>query len=91
MTATDSHLAQTPSSPTIPLAQLTSGQICRVAAMNVAPAEAQLLEAMGLTDRCELCVCQPGEPCIVRINCTRLGLSGSLARQILVHLLDRQT
>ncbi len=91
MTAADDNPVPTRSSPTVPLAQLASGQRCRVAAMNVNPAEAQLLNAMGLTDHCELCVCRPGEPCIIRINCTRLGLAGSLARRILVRQLFPQT
>ncbi len=88
MTAADDNPVLTRSSPTVPLAQLASGQRCRVAVMNVNPAEAQLLSAMGLTDHCELCVCRPGEPCIIRINCTRLGLAGSLARRILVCQVD---
>ncbi len=91
MTAANDHSAQIRFGPTVPLAHLTGGQRCCVAAMDVNPAEAQLLEAMGLTERCELCVCQPGEPCIVRINATRLGLAGSLARRIVVRLLDPQT
>jgi len=91
MTAAHDNPVPTRSSPTVPLAQLASGQRCRVAAMNVNPAEAQLLEAMGLTNHCELCVCRPGEPCIIRINCTRLGLAGTLARRILVHQLFPQT
>ncbi|MEE8154501.1 MAG: FeoA family protein [Phycisphaerales bacterium] len=91
MTACDHNPVQTRSGPTVPLAQLASGQRCRVAAMNINPAEAQLLNAMGLTDHCELCVCRPGEPCIIRINCTRLGLAGSLARRILVRQLFPQT
>ena len=91
MTAANDHSAQIRSGPTVPLAQLIGGQRCRVAAMDVNPEEAQLLEAMGLTERCVLCVCQPGEPCIVRINATRLGLAGSLARRIVVRLLDPQT
>lgn len=91
MTAVDDNPVQTLTGATIPLAQLARGQRCRVAAMNVNPAEAQLLSAMGLTDDCELCVCRPGEPCIIRINCTRLGLAGTLARRILVRQLSPQT
>jgi len=42
------------------------------------------LNAMGLTDRCELRVCQIGEPCIVQVKSTRLGISRSLAGKIMV-------
>lgn len=76
--------------PTVSLAQLSGGARCRIAAMDLQQADADLLNAMGLTDSCELCVCRPGEPCIVRINCTRLGIAGSLARKILVHQIDEQ-
>ena len=82
--------AISPEGPMVSLAQLAGGARCRIAAMELQPADAQLLQAMGLTDRCELCVCRPGEPCIVRVNCTRLGIAGSLARKILVHLIDGQ-
>jgi len=79
-----------PEGPMVSLAQLSSGARCRIAVMELQPADTRLLNAMGLTDHCELCVCRPGEPCIVRINCTRLGIAGSLARKILVHLIDGQ-
>ncbi|MCH8821905.1 MAG: ferrous iron transport protein A [Planctomycetes bacterium] len=82
--------AKSPQGPMVSLAQLSSGARCRIAVMQLQPADTRLLNAMGLTDHCELCVCRPGEPCIVRINCTRLGIAGSLARKILVHLIDGQ-
>ena len=84
------RLASRQTSPTVSLAQLSGGARCRIAAMNLQPADADLLNAMGLTDQCELCVCRPGEPCIVRVNCTRLGIAGSLARKILVRQIDEQ-
>ena len=82
--------ATEPAGQPVSLAQLTGGTRCRIAAMDLQPADTELLNAMGLTDRCELCVCRPGEPCIVRVNCTRLGIAGSLARKILVRLIDGQ-
>ena len=39
---------------------------------------------MGLTDQCEIRVCQGGEPCIVQVHATRLGLSASVASRLLV-------
>jgi len=82
--------ANRPEGPMVSLAQLEGGARCRIAAMQLQSADTQLLQAMGLTDHCELCICQPGEPCIVRVNCTRLGIAGSLARKILVHIIDEQ-
>jgi Fe2+ transport system protein FeoA len=45
---------------------------------------------MGLTDRCELRVCKVGEPCIVQVNETRVGISSRLAREIIVSKLEAQ-
>ena len=44
----------------------------------------ELLGAMGLTDRSTLRVCRAGEPCIVQVAASRLGLSAAMARSILV-------
>jgi Fe2+ transport system protein FeoA len=46
--------------------------------------ECELLCAMGLSCRCPLRVCRAGEPCIIQIAATRLGLSASVASRILV-------
>jgi Fe2+ transport system protein FeoA len=44
----------------------------------------ELLAAMGLTARCPLRVCRAGEPCIIEVASTRLGLSAAMARKVLV-------
>ena len=46
---------------------------------------------MGMTEQCEFRVCRAGEPCIVEVNETRLGLSKSLAGQIFVKRVERRT
>ena len=43
-----------------------------------------LLKALGLTDRCLLRVCKAGEPCIVEVKATRIGLSRTLACGVFV-------
>jgi Fe2+ transport system protein FeoA len=43
-----------------------------------------LLGALGMTDRCVLRICKIGEPCIVQVQSTRIGLSRSVAEGILV-------
>lgn len=68
----------------IPLSQLRSGDRARVHAADLCCEDCDLLQAMGMTDQCELRVCRRGEPCIVQVNTTRLGLSAHLARRILV-------
>lgn len=70
----------------IRLTELTPGQPARF--YDHAPSldrEARdLLRALGLTASAILRVRKGGEPCIVQIRSTRIGLSASVAAQILV-------
>ena len=68
----------------VSLAQLRAGTMARVHAAQLALDDCALLRALGLTDRCLLRVCKAGEPCIVQVKETRIGLSRELARGILV-------
>ena len=43
-----------------------------------------LLKALGLTDRCLLRVCKAGEPCILHVDGTRIGVSRVVARNLFV-------
>jgi Fe2+ transport system protein FeoA len=43
-----------------------------------------MLRALGMTDDCTLRICKVGEPCIVQVQSTRIGLSRSVADGILV-------
>lgn len=72
----------------MPLSQLRPGDRARVHAEGLRCDACDLLTAMGLTDRCELRVCKVGEPCIVQVNETRVGISSKLAREIMVARLD---
>ena len=51
---------------------------------ELAPQDCALLRALGMTDRCLLRVCKVGEPCIVEVRSTRIGLSRTVARGIFV-------
>ena len=68
----------------VSLAQLRAGTMARVHAAHLAMEDCALLRALGLTERCLLRVCKAGEPCIVQVRQTRIGLSRELARGILV-------
>lgn len=68
----------------IPLSRLEDGDRARLHAAELCCEDCELLNAMGMTDQCEIRVCRRGEPCIVQVNTTRLGLSASLAQRILV-------
>jgi Fe2+ transport system protein FeoA len=68
----------------VSLAQLQPGTIARMHAAHLTQQDCALLRALGLSDRCLLRVCKSGEPCIVQVRATRIGLSRELARSILV-------
>lgn len=68
----------------IPLSQLRAGTTARLHSAELAKDDCALLKALGLTDRCVLRVCKAGEPCIVEVKATRIGLSKSLARGVFV-------
>jgi len=68
----------------VPLTQLRDGSRARVHQTNLCCEDCALLNAMGLTDQCELRVCQAGRACIVQVHNTRIGLSADVARNIFV-------
>jgi len=68
----------------IRLVQLGAGRKGRLAATELAREDCELLHALGLTEQCLLRVCKPGDPCIVQVRETRIGLSHRLAEKILV-------
>jgi Fe2+ transport system protein FeoA len=43
-----------------------------------------LLRALGLTDNSPLRVCKRGEPCVVQVRATRIGISRRIAQHITV-------
>ena len=69
---------------TVSLTQLRDGERARMHAAGLCCEDCELLNALGLTDQCELRVCQVGEPCIVQVHATRLGIAATLARRIMV-------
>jgi hypothetical protein len=75
-----------PASPVHPirLSELRAGARARVHTADVASEDSALLKAIGLTERCLVRVCKAGEPCIVQVGATRIGLSGIVAGGILV-------
>ena len=47
-----------------------------------------LLRALGLTDGSRLRVCKQGEPFIIQVRATRIGMARSVAAGLLVEPLD---
>ena len=68
----------------IRLSELRVGRMARLHAANLPAQDCALLGALGMTDRCVLRICKVGEPCIVQVQSTRIGLSRSVADGIMV-------
>ena len=69
----------------VPLSTLRRGDSATVRRCMLEPQECELLSAMGLRGECRLRVCRAGEPCIVQVDATRLGLSSAMARLVMVN------
>ena len=70
--------------PVVRLSDLTAGQTARMHCAALSPQDCALLRAIGLTDHCMLRICKVGEPCIVEVRATRIGLSRAVADGIMV-------
>ncbi|MFN0057197.1 MAG: ferrous iron transport protein A [Planctomycetota bacterium] len=68
----------------MPLSTIGKGASATLHAMELDAEDAAYMAALGLTDGCPLRVCRPGEPCIVQVRTTRIGLSACVARKLLV-------
>jgi Fe2+ transport system protein FeoA len=60
---------------------LTSVPVGAVATLHEVTdlASRPVLRSLGLTDACVLRLCQVGDPCIVQVKSTRIGLSSAVA------------
>jgi Fe2+ transport system protein FeoA len=79
----------TPISPTIdqeciPLSQLVERERAVMLVSELDRNEREALAAMGLHEEVTFELCQQGQPCIVQIEATRLGLSREVTERILV-------
>jgi Fe2+ transport system protein FeoA len=68
----------------LPLTQLAEGQSARLLDARLAAEDCLLLSALGLTDHCRLRLCKVGDPWIVQVRTTRIGLAESVARNLIV-------
>ena len=84
VTAAFAPAAKTPDPVPIPLSSLRAGAVVRFRGAELDPASCNLLRALGLTRECQLTLCKAGEPCIVQVRSTRIGLSGKVADGIFV-------
>jgi Fe2+ transport system protein FeoA len=68
----------------IALSELAVGAVARFHEAQLDPDACHLLETLGLTKASLVRLCKSGEPCIVQVRTTRIGLSKSVAGQIFV-------
>jgi Fe2+ transport system protein FeoA len=69
---------------TVRLSELAIGKPARLHAVVLEPGEACLLSAMGLVTGSRLVVRVAGDPCIVEVRSTRIGLARSVADRLQV-------
>lgn len=72
-----------PSAP-ISLSELAVGAVARFHDDQLDPEARHQLRSLGLTASSQLRLCKKGEPCIVQVRSTRIGISGAVARRIFV-------
>ena len=73
--------ASTPSA--VPLTTVPVGAVATL--HEVRDAESRtVLRSLGLTDSCVMRLCKVGDPCIVQVRATRIGLSNAVARCLYV-------
>jgi len=75
-------------SESLRLSELATGRPARLHAGDLDPGEACLLQAMGLVTGSRLVVRVTGDPCIVEVRTTRIGLARSVAERLHV-VVDR--
>ncbi len=73
-----------PDSSPVRLADLAVGDIARVHQTDVEATTGRFLRAIGLTRTAQFRVCRRGEPCIIQVRLTRVGLARAIADRILV-------
>ena len=73
-----------PVSVPVPLTSLAVGACGRLHDAHLDDDTRSLLRALGLTDASRLRVCKRGEPFIIQVRATRIGVANSVAAAILV-------
>lgn len=75
-----------PSPPVSTLVPLTTMRVGCVATLHEVRDDASrgVLRSLGLTDHCQMRLCKAGDPCIVQVQSTRIGLSRAVAEHLFV-------
>ena len=70
------------------MTSLPVGTTARLQDAALDPEAREVLRGLGLTDRSILRVCKQGEPCVVQVHATRIGLTNRVASAILVEPIE---
>ena len=73
---------------TVPLLDLAPGTIA-VLRQVLDDQSRAILRSLGLTDGARLRICRLGDPCIIQVRSTRIGLSKAVAQSIYVSVTER--
>ena len=73
------------------LCDLPVGFAARLHDAQLDPEARSQLRALGLTDGSVLRVCKQGEPCVVQVRTTRIGIAGRIARDVFVFVVPTDT
>ena len=73
-----------PASSICCLCELAVGSTARLHGDDIDPEVLGVLESLGLTRTSEMRLCKNGDPCIVQVRATRIGLSKEVAGQVRV-------
>ena len=77
--------SNTPVDPAaVRLTDLGVGQCARLHLAQLVGQERDMLAALGLDHESHFRICQLGNPCIIQVCATRIGLSEEVARKLLV-------
>jgi Fe2+ transport system protein FeoA len=68
----------------VPLTDLEVGAVARLNETRLDDDTRDLLRSLGLTDASSLRVCKVGEPLILQVRATRIGISRAVAGGIIV-------
>ena len=69
---------------TEPFTELRTGEKARLVGVELASQDRDNLTALGLTPSCRFRVARAGDPWIVQVRTTRIGLSNAVARGLRV-------
>lgn len=73
-----------PAGPVVRLTELSPGAVATLHDARVDADTRSQLRGLGLTDACRLRLCKRGEPCILQVGATRIGVSHGVARCLFV-------